>query len=109
MKRAAYLLVHAVCAGLLAWPSAASAQWVTAHRSAPAAGEQRAKMSLSWPEPVTAQVRSRPSELVVRVDRPLRHAAFASASKRLAPWIRGVFVGYDTVSIRLAAGTTAVA
>ena len=85
----------------------AMAQWVTVSGSPQDQTERTVRVELLWSAPVGAQVEQTADELVIRVDRPLVHAALAAAATRISRWVGGVFVGYDSLVLKLTPGTVA--
>lgn len=59
-------------------------------------------VKMTWPQPAQVQIEEPPGELVLRFDRPLDYEAFAALAPRISRWAPGLFLGYDSLVLRLA-------
>ena len=75
----------------------------------PAVGKTAATvtLSLSWSQPVEVAFTPGPGELIMRADQPLDHSGFVALAPRLTPWVSGIFLGYDSLVMKLVPGARA--
>ncbi len=106
-RKAAQLLCLAMMSCCFLLPTTAGAQLITTDLAPGLANARAVVITLTWPEPVVAEVEHRFDEMIFRLDRPLNQGAFSALAPRISKWVRNVLLGYDSVVVQLAPQVTA--